>query len=173
MELLTLVVVWPLLVLALGIVFVAGSDVSGSFLIFPMVLLLFLFMFGLSANMGGLPKGKGDESDELDRARRGAIAFSIALLLPVFVKYLLDMTQDNLGAMIGGLVLGFGVLVWGMFQKGNRVLSYANVMGGIFVIVYLYIHLWDLGQLAQVIATASGLVMAIVISIVKFREKLT
>ena len=75
--------------------------------------------------------------------------------------------------MILGLIVGFGVLVWGMFLKNNRVLTYANILGGIFVIVYLYFQLWSLGQLAQVIASAFGLVVAVAISIVKFREKLS
>jgi hypothetical protein len=101
------------------------------------------------------------------------VGFSIALLLPIFIKYLLELTQNNLGSIIIGLILGFGVLVWGMFLKGNKVLTYANVLGGIFIIVYLYFQLWSLGQLAQIIASAFGLVAAVLISVIKFREKLS
>ena len=53
------------------------------------------------------------------------------------------------------------------------VLAYANIVGGALTIIYLYFQLWSLGQLAQVVATAFGLVVAIVISIVKFKDKLS
>ncbi len=75
--------------------------------------------------------------------------------------------------MIVALIFSFGVFLWGLFVKGNRVLTYANVMGGAFAIVYLYFELWNLGQLAQVVAAASGLIIAVTVAIIKFRDKLT
>jgi hypothetical protein len=105
--------------------------------------------------------------------RRGAVAFSIALLLPIFVRFLLAVSGDNnLPVMIIGLIFGFGAIIWGMFIKGNKTLAYANTVGGGLAIIYLYVQLWTLGSLAQVVATAFGLVVAIVVSVVKFREKL-
>ena len=171
MDLLALVLVWPLLVLTLGIVFVSASDVASSTL-FPIFIVLFVFAFGASKNLGGAPKTTTNGLEQLDWFRRAAVAFSIALLLPVFVKYLLNLTQNSLATIILGLMLGFGVLLWGMFLKGNKVLTYANISGGFLIITYLYFQLWSLGQLAQIIAAAFGLVIATTISIIKFREKL-
>ena len=172
MELLALVFVWPLLILVLGVVFISTSDAAGMGLVVPAIIVFCVFLFGLAGRLGEDKKTEVDTIGDVDHARRGSVAFSIALLLPIFVKYLLATTNNNLGAMILGLVVGFGVLVWGMFLKGNRVLTYANILGGIFVIVYLYFQLWTLGQLAQVIAAAFGLIVAVVIAVVKFREKL-
>jgi hypothetical protein len=173
MEILALVLIWPLLLLTIGVVFVSASDAAGVAVVFPMIILLVIFLFGLTGKLGEAKKAETGGVEDFDHTRRAVVSFSIALLLPIFVKYLLAMTQDNLATIILGLVLGFGVLVWGMFQKGNKALTYANVLGGIFVIVYLYFQLWSLGQLAQIIASAFGLVAAIVISLVKFREKLS
>ncbi len=176
MDLLALVLVWPLMVLMLGIVFISTSDVASGALSLPIfiILLVFVFVFvlGVSKNLGGAPKKITNELEGLEQSRRGAVAFSIALLLPVFVKYLLNLTQNSLPTIILGLTLGFGVLLWGMFLKGNKVLTYANISGGFLIIAYLYFQLWSLGQLAQIIAAAFGLAIATTISIIKFREKL-
>jgi len=172
MELLALVFVWPLLLLVLGIVFISTSDVAGLTLVVPAVVVFLIFIFGLTGRLGEADASAGNAAEDLDHTRRSTVSFSIALLLPIFVKYLLATTQNSLAGMILGLVVGFGVLVWGMFLKNNKVLSYANVLGGIFVIVYLYFQLGTLGQLAQVIAAAFGLIVAVAISIIKFREKL-
>ncbi len=173
MEILALVLIWPLLFLTIGVVFVSAYDVAGLGLVLPTLVLLVFFLFGLIGKLGEARNSGARGGVDLDHTRRGVIAFSIALLLFIFIKYLLDLTQNNLGAIILGLVLGFGVLVWGMFLKGNKVLTYANVMGGVFIIVYLYFQIWNLGQLAQIVASAFGLVVAIVISVIKFREKLS
>lgn len=172
MELLALVLVWPLIILVLGVVFVSTSDVAGFSLVVPALVIFCIFLFGLVGRLGEEKKTEVEGIGDVDHARRGSISFSIALLLPIFVKYLLATTNNNLGAMILGLIVGFGVLVWGMFIRNNRVLSYANILGGIFVIVYLYFQLWSLGQFAQVVAAAFGLIVAVVIAVVKFREKL-
>jgi hypothetical protein len=171
MELLALVIVWPLLLLITGLVFISASNVSSVLIMFPLVVVLLVFLFRLNQQLGGTAEVK-TELEDLDHARRGVIAFSIALLLPIFIKYMLAVSGNTLPIIILGLIFGFGSLVWGMFIKGNKVLSYANITGGGLVIIYLYFQLWSLGQLAQIVAAAFGLVFAIVVSVVKFREKL-
>lgn len=171
MELLGLALVWPLILLVIGFVFVTSADVAGW-----LILLVFLFFVAMiiGVRTAIAPSEAGmSEAEQLDQVRRASIAFAIALLLPIFVKYLLEASGRTLPAMILALAIGFGVLVWGIFTKGNRVLAYANCIGGAFTIIYLYLQLWTLGQLAQIVATAFGLVVAIIISVAKFRDKLS
>lgn len=171
MELLALALLWPFLMLLVGFVFLSGWSISG-LLIVPIVVAFFVFAFGMNVKLGG-GSDLGDEKQQLDRVRRGLIAFSIALLLPMFIEYLIKVSGNNLPTMILALVFGFGAVIWGMFIKHNKVLAYANITGGAFAIIYLYFQLWSLGQLAQIVATAFGLVVAIVISVVKFHDKLS
>ncbi len=162
---------WPLIVLIVGFVFISSADAAG-----VMTVLVFLFLLVMVFGVRTVTKpGKGpsSEKEQLDQVRRSAIAFSIALLLPIFVKYILDASGNTLPAMILALAMGFGALVWGIFIKDNKVMAYANSMGGAFTVIYLYFQLWTLGQLAQIVATAFGLVIAIAISVVKFRDKLS
>jgi hypothetical protein len=170
MEILAAALLWPFLLLLVGFVFVFGSSISGMFL-FPMALAFLVIVFGMRNELGGDSRAT-DAANDLDKIRRGAVVFSIILLLPMFTKYLLAASSDSLLMMILGLLFGFGVIVWGMLMKNNKVLSSANVVGGVLTIIYLYFQLWNLGQLAQVIATAFGLVAAVVISVIKFRDKL-
>jgi hypothetical protein len=170
MGFLALALMWPLLFLIIGFVFVSAWSVSG-FLFAPAIILFFIIVFGLKGQIAG--SGPRTELENLDRVRRGAATFSIALLPPMFVKYLLAVSGNDLSTMILGLIFGFGVIIWGMFIKHNKVLAYANSIGGALSIIYLYIQLWSLGQLAQIVATAFGLLVAIIVSVVKFREKLT
>jgi len=170
MELLGLALIWPLLLLLVGFVFISSANAAG-------LLTFFVFLFFLVMILGVRTvlqpvQGSASNADQLDQIRRAAAAFSIALLLPIFVKYMLDVYPGNLPTMILGLVIGFGALVWGMFAKGNRVITVANCIGGALTIIYLYFELWTLGQLAQMIATAFGLAVAILISVIKFRDKL-
>lgn len=169
MELLGLILIFPFIVLIIGFVFISAWNISGLFIV-PIAILLFIFLFGLRDRLGG--SGIKTELEDLDRVRRGASTFAIALLLPMFTKYLLAVSGKDLPIMILGLIFGFGVLILGMFIKNNKVLAYANSLGGALTIIYLYVQLWSLGQLAQIIATAFGLAVAVVISIIKFREKL-
>ncbi len=171
MELLGLALMWPLIVLVVGFVFISSADAAG-----VMTVLVFFFLiimvFGVRT-VTKPEKGALSEGQQLDQVRRSTIAFSIAFLLPIFVKYMLDASGDTLAAMILALAMGFGALVWGIFIKNNKVMAYANSIGGAFTVIYLYFQLWTLGQLAQIVATAFGLVIAIVISVVKFRDKLS
>lgn len=170
MEILALAFLWPVLIFVVGFVFISSWSVSGGFLLMPAILLFVILIFGVKNRLGEI--GVTQDLKDLDRMRRGIAAFSIALLLPIFVKYLLAVSGNNLSTVILGLVLGFGVVIWGMFMKRNKVLTYASLMGGAFVIIYLYGQLWTLGEFAQIVATAFGLAVAVAISVVKFREKL-
>lgn len=175
MEILGLVLLWPLLVILVGLAFISASSVWTGLMVLPVFIVLLVFLFGLQGKLGAGEFQRGaaiDRQEDLDKTRRGVVAFSIALFLPIFVKYLLVVSGNDLTAMILALVFGFAILIWGMFVKNNRVLTYANIVGGAFVIVYLYFQIWTLGQLAQVVATAFGLVVAVAISIIKFRDKL-
>ncbi len=192
MEILGLALLWPLLVLLIGFVLISSTNAAAWMLIFA-VIGFFAVVIGLVSRPVAQPGAPLSEMEQLDRVRRGAVAFSIALLLPIFVKFMLDAASpapaspvygygyqaasatsaQQLPTMILALAIGFGALVWGMFVKGNRTLTYANTVGGTLTIIYLYFQLWSLGQLAQVIATAFGLVVAIIISVVKFRDKLS
>jgi hypothetical protein len=171
MELLAVALLWPFLILLVGFVFVSGLNISG-LLMLPIFVVFFVFAFGMNVKLGG-GSDLGDERQQLDRVRRGLIVFSIALLLPMFAEYLIKVSGNNLPTMIIALIIGFGPVIWGMFIRQNKVLMYANIVGGAFTIIYLYFQLWSLGQLAQIVATAFGLVVAIVISVVKFRDTLS
>lgn len=173
MEILALVLLWPLITLMLGLVFVSSWDVASSFL-FLIIIFFLVIIFGLKNKWTGTEKGiKLTEQESLEGVRRGATAFSIALLLPIFMQYLLRVSDESLLMIVAGLVISFGILTWGMFIKNNKVLTYANIIGGALSLVYLYVQLWSLGDLPRIIATAIGLLIAITISIVRFREKLT
>lgn len=171
MEMLGLVLLWPLLILVIGLVFLSATSTAGGFIILPLIVVFCIFAFGFKDQLGATKSTVPGE--ELDQTRRGVVAFSIALFLPIFVKYLLSVSGGDLPAMIIGLIFGFGILIWGMFIKDNHVLAYANITGGILTVIYLYFQLWSLGQLAQVVATAFGLVVAVAVSIIKFRDKLS
>ena len=171
MELLAAAILWPFLLLLVGFVFLSGNGISG-FLLITIFIVFIIFVFGMNSRFGG-GSDLRDEKEQLDRIRRGTVVFSMALLLPMFVEYLLRVAGNNLPTMILALILGFGAIIWGMFIKHNRVLAYANIVGGALAIINLYFELWSLGQLAQIVATAFGLVVAITISVVKFRDKLS
>jgi hypothetical protein len=170
MELLAFVLLWPLLLLVLSVLFLSSWDVGGGFLLFPMLIVFIIMTFGLK-NCLGNPNGTS-EPENLDALRRGIVAFSMGLLLPVWVRYFLVAANDHLAAIVISLAFGFGILMWGMFLKGYKVLTYANIMGGAFTIIYVYFELWNLGQLAQVVGAAFGLVAAVAIAAIKFRDKL-
>jgi hypothetical protein len=170
MEVLFLVMLWPLLVLTLGIVFISVNDLSGMFLL-PAALVFLVVAFGMRDRFG-LTGGVKSEKEELDEVRGGSIAFSIGLLIPIFIKYFLEAFKTSLLSFVICILLGFGVLVWGMFVKNYKIIKYANVIGGIISIVYLYSKLWSMGQLAQIIGSAAGLIIAVLVSVLKFKEKL-
>jgi len=169
---LSILYVWPFLVLALGLVFVAFGDLwprsgaAGTFLTLAVIGLLLSVFTSQS----------GKSSDNLAQAkalRRNMVTLTLAALVPVFVRYMLESFDRALPVVILGLFIGFGLVLWGLFVDGNKVLLYANVIGGGLVIVYVYFQLWDLGELARVIAAAFGLVVAVTVSAIKLKDKLT
>ncbi|MBI4049488.1 MAG: hypothetical protein HY395_01575 [Candidatus Doudnabacteria bacterium] len=171
MELLVLLLVWPFLILAFGLVFIAFEDLSlGSgwllFFISAIVVLIFLVRERNKAK---------DQSyiQQLKNLREILVIFSISVLLPIFIRYFFDASENSLPVIIAGLVIGFGFIIWGMFIKSHKVLMYSNIVGGTLSVLYVYSQLWDLGSGARVIAAAFGLVVAVVISSIKLKDKLT
>jgi hypothetical protein len=91
----------------------------------------------------------------------------------MFARELLIAADRALVAMIIALLFGFGLIVWGAFLKGNDTLRRANLVGGILTVFYSYSQLWDLGQGPRIIAAAIGLVAAVSIGIIRFKDKLS
>ncbi|OHA49528.1 MAG: hypothetical protein A2991_04245 [Candidatus Terrybacteria bacterium RIFCSPLOWO2_01_FULL_58_14] len=176
------VLLWPFLIFAVGLVFVVFSDAMlggpGPFFGMGMGLIFWLLPFALlwfvfSRNNPLRAKARTlTASEQLETVRRYAAIFSIALLLPIFVRYIVEFTDKSLAGVILGLVLGFGLAVWGMFLKGHHTIMYANILGGALVLLYVYTQLWALGEAARVIAAGFGLVVAIGIAVVKLKDKL-
>lgn len=174
MELLAIVFLWPFLILAAGLVFVALFDVFPAGLGFSWILIL-LFLFLIAKSRGKHEDIKMTEAEQLEVARRFVITFSIALLIPIFIRYLVDAFSQfgqTLPVVIAALIISFGLIGWGMFSKGRFVLMWGNIVGGALSLVYLYALLWDLGDVTRIVAAAFGLLVAVVISVVKLRDKL-
>ncbi len=171
MELLAIALMWPSLILVVGMVFISLTDVGASFSMLAGLFFLIL-VFGLRDKLGG-EKRAANEAEQLEEVRRGVVAFSLALLLPIFVRYLLDLSEKSLSGMILCLILSFGMAIWGMFAKDNKVFMYGNVLGGLIAVVYLYSQLWSLGELPRIVGAAFGLAVAVVISVIKLRDRLT
>lgn len=173
MEVIGLAVFVPLLILV-----VAFSLITASFLGIWYIFLAVAVFVIVASNIKYAHTISSDNQnylEQLETVRRVVVTFSIAILLPVFARYLMDSYDAAQAPLIGVLIalaLGYAAGLWGVFTRHNKVLSYANVLGGAAVLVYAYFHLWDLGSLPRVIATAFGLVVAVVIAIVKFKEKL-
>ena len=119
MEALALVFLWPLLALTLGFVFVSAWDINGSSL-FPVFIIFIIMVFVMKEKLGANSNVDADAKG-MDETRRGIVAFSIALLLPILVKYFLLAYGTNLASIVIGLIFGFGILVWGMFVKNYKV----------------------------------------------------
>lgn len=171
MGLLALLFVWPFLILAFGLVFVAVDDLSlGNGLL--------LFFITLIATFALLVRGRNNTKEpdyiqQLKSLRQIVVIFSISALLPIFIRYLFDSFESSLPIILVGLILGFGLMIWGMFVKSHKVLMYSNIIGGAVSVIYVYAQLWDLGSGARVIAAAFGLVVAVIISSIKLKDKLT
>lgn len=173
MELLAVIFLWPFIILAAGLVFIVVSD------IFPFGLALAWIMgiFILGAVISSLSKthiGTKEENSALQifKLRRTLVTFSIALLFPVFIRYLADAFLSVLPIIILCLLLTFGFLVWGLFVRQHRTIMIANMVGGAIALFYLYVKIWELGEGPRVIAAGFGLVLAVTVSIIKLREKL-
>lgn len=183
MELLIILVAWPFLLLACGIVFIGFSDTlfggigsSSDDYAFMMVLFMLGVILAAAIMYGEQSKAK-KESPESAKAKllkmKGDVyMFSIALLFPMFIRYVVDAFGKNVYAAIMGIIVSFVSIFVGMGIKNNRVLSYASIAGGTLAMIYLYSILWDLGEGARIIAAAFGLVVAVAVAVIKFKDKL-
>jgi len=174
MYILTLILLWPLIFFTTGLVFVAflnlfkGGFAFSSFLI----LLIIIHSFFQEKKLKESPK-ELSALEQLESTRRTLLIFSTSLLFPIFIRYLIESFDKSLIVVILGLIIGFTLLVWGMFINHNQVIMYSNIIGGVLAITYLYSQLWALGELARIIATGFGLTVAVAVSIVKLKDKLT
>ncbi len=170
MEVLAFVLAWPLLILVFGVVLIALSDIGFlPFLIWPIAIILLI----VGLNNAKKSMGAGGDTEKLENLRRWIVVLSISAFLPLLMRYLLLASMESLVILIAGLVAGFALIIWGMFVKNHQVLTRANVIGGGITIVYLYFQLWQLGEIARIIGAASGLVIAVLISVIKLRDRLS
>lgn len=175
MDLLSFIFIWPFLIFVLGLLYVSANDWGNmSFFGIFILMLSFLAVSILVKKDSDVAKANGEDSTitQLDNLRRSLVSVSIALLLPIFVRYLVEGFAKELWVIILGLIVGFGFTVWGMFAKNNKVLIYGNILGGALVLIYIYFQLWQLGDLSRIIAAAFGLIVAVIVSIIKLKDKL-
>jgi hypothetical protein len=171
MEIIGLLLLWPFLLLVLGLVFIAAGDIavaSFGWLAFFGILGL-LILYAREANKGLIKTAE----EQLSFIRELVMIISIGTLLPIFVKYLSESFPHSLPLIIVELLIGFGFTLWGMFMKNNRVLMYSNILGGALTLIYAYTQLWQLGDLARVVAAGFGLVVAVASAAIKFKDKLS
>lgn len=171
MEALLLILAWPLLIFIVGFLIISFVEfLTGGFAI----LVVIAIIIAMLAFMEHLKKKVGTELKAQSIAFQSVIvSFSIGLLVPMFARELLIAADRALVAMIIALLFGFGLIVWGAFLKGNDTLRRANLVGGILTVFYSYSQLWDLGQGPRIIAAAIGLVAAVSIGIIRFKDKLS
>ncbi len=174
MEVLALVFIWPFLVLALGLTFIAFFDGGGFFGFLGGWLFWPILIIGLIVWSRARKAGENKSvAEQLTVVRKGAITLSISLLLPTFTRYLVQIFEASLPGIVMALVFGFALIVWGMFMQNRHVLMYSNVVGGAFSVFYAYSYLWDLGELPRIIAAGIGLAIAVVIAVMKLKDKLS
>lgn len=179
MEILLILFAWPFLLLAAGLVFVGLADTfsSGSTSGHPFMMTLFMVaVLVASISLFGSQRKSGQEPPEAAEAKmlkmKGDVyLFSIALLFPMFIRYVVEALGKDLVAVIAGIVISFVSIVMGMGVKRNRVLSHSSIAGGTIAMIYLYSILWSLGEGARIVAAAVGLVLAVTIAAIKFKAK--
>ncbi|MFH1112170.1 MAG: hypothetical protein V1712_03865 [Patescibacteria group bacterium] len=175
MNILAMIFIWPFIILTAGLVFVTLSDIFyggiWQFLWWPFAFII----VGIFLTSKKKSKGKSKEESnyqQLYLLRRSLVIFSIALLFPVFIRYMVDAFQETLWIIIFGLLLSFGFLVWGLFVKRHSAIMLSNITGGAIALFYLYMQIWNLGEGPRIIAAGLGLLLAVTISVIKLREKL-
>ncbi len=181
MEVLALAFIWPFLVLALGLTFITFTDWGGfghfgwfgGWFFWPFLIILGFFILPSIFSRARKAGEHKSAAGQLATVRRGVIAISIALLLPTFVRYLVDSLNSSLIAVILALMVGFGFIVWGIFMKNRHSLMYGNIVGGSLAIFYAYSHIWNLGELPRIEAAAVGLVIAVIVAVLKLKDKLS
>ncbi len=179
MELLAFIFIWPLIIFIAGLTFIAFGDIVyggggsevfaiASSLIWPL-LLVYLGIRIFSKKK----KTPTNNREAFQSLRNFIIGLSLAALFPILIKYILIAFNNSTVAIIISLLLGFGLVILGIFSKQNAILLYSNIAGGALIIIYTYSQLWELGEGARILAAAFGLIIAVVISIVKLKDKLT
>lgn len=166
------VFLWPFIVLAVGIAFVSVFDIFHGFFGFSWLVAFFVVWALLKARGGAkslAPEQKNYE--QLNQLRRSLVMLSIAMLFPVFVRYLVDAFMGVLPIVILALLLSFGFLIWGLFVKQHKTIMIGNVVGGGISLLYLYFKIWEMGEGTRIVAAGLGLLIAVTLSIVKLREK--
>ena len=171
MRTLAFVILWPFLIFAIAVSFIAFSDLDFTgWWVILLVISLFLISPFKKTVVGDRPVISPTE--QLEVIRQSAVTFALALLAPVFIRYLIETFHTSLAAVIGGLIYGFALVVWGMFIKNNRAIAWGNIVGGALTLLYVYSQLWQLGELARVYAAGFGLVVAVAVSVIKLRKRL-
>lgn len=177
MDIFAIIFLWPFMVLAAGLVFVVFGDIFDlEYLIsFPGLILLLVVLLIIRSRAKRIAMETGENSSiyQMYLARRAMLIFSISILFPTFIRYLVDSMDKNLAIIILALFISFGFIIWGVFSKSRTTIMYSNIIGGAIALFYLYIQLWDLSEGARVIAAAFGLIVAVAVSIIKLREKIT
>ena len=182
MELFLLVIIWPFLIFAIGMIFIAffavpfGSEsVFGGFGMLS-TLFFYAFIFFLIYLIATRKSRKHStqltHAQQLAIFRNWMITFSIALILPVIMKYFVEASHQSLASIISVVVIGFALILWGMFGKTNNTIMYGNIFGGALVLLYVYFQLGGLGEFARIIVAGLSLVFAIFIAVLKFKDKL-
>lgn len=180
MDILAIVFIWPIIIFALGLTFIAFGDfmigghgnmafsILGSILspLFTILFIILIFKFFKRSREGKI-------GNLVDKIRNVSIGFSLSLLFPIVVRYFIEATDNSLIGTIFGLIVGFTLVVSGMFMKRNKILIYSNILGGAMVLIYTYAQLWNLGEGARIIAAAFALIVAVVVSVLKLKDKLT
>ncbi|MDP3986172.1 MAG: hypothetical protein Q8P77_01950 [Candidatus Veblenbacteria bacterium] len=183
MGIFTIIFLWPFMVLAAGLVFVVFGDLFDSggffpfrlFFSFPALVVFVVALLMIRSRAAKLAQESGQEVSvyQMYMIRRAMLIFSIAILFPTFIRYLVDSMDKNLAVIILALLLAFSFIVWGIFAKSHTTIMYGNIIGGAIALFYLYIQLWDLGEGPRIIAAAFGLAVAVAVSIIKLRERTT
>lgn len=169
------IIFWPFIIFAFFVVFASlpNSDVDLTPLI-SFALFIYLVYFLLrNKKKDGAVSVEEHNTSQAETLRRNLIIFAIALLLPLFVRFFyetLSKYSPELFAITIAIVASYTLGIWGIFVKRNKVLMYGNIIGAGIALLYCYIQIWSLGDIARVAASAVGLGVAIVVSIVKFKE---
>lgn len=177
MDLLVFILLWPLVIFAVGLTLIALTDATSFFLIGGGLWTFFLWFVPIAFVF--LLRGHAVEEkpktivEHFEGARRFFVGVSLTLLLPVFAKYVIEsFGATELPGFIIALLIGFAAVVAGIWIKKNAVVEYSSVIGGGFVMLFVFARLWSLSEISRVIAAALGLALVIAIAGIKFRERL-
>ena len=173
MDAVAFILLWPFIIFTVGLALIALSefpqfDDAASLFLIVVFLLVWLLLRGEKRATPASP------ADQLEGVRRLLVGGSLALLLPVFVRYLIESFPMNpLPAVIVGLFIGFFGVAFGMTVKDNTLVAKSSFLGGTLTILYVFTKISLLDEIGRVSVAALGLLLAIVVAVIKFRERLT